>query len=300
MSVSTRTYTSLLGTAEAKFGSSFNPTTKRRFDALIYSAANNANDAYNVWECQIVFAEPRSIARGYIDFTEDSYSLYGAGTDAVNGLYVRNGVNNALPSYVLYASDGTTELYDLIWDGATDWQIVDSTTAAILYDITSADVTPPLTGWAVGTGIALSPKLIDITEMGTVMDININGKPYGNYWAVNKKYVVDSNGILLLGDLNGATVAFVTYKRSHTDIYGDGTAGTVSAIPSEWAEYMARYAARDLQLGAKIAGDNAAVVIGSREVDRALEDAIWRAESQNPEESISRRVTTYLSQNTTL
>jgi len=132
------------------------------------------------------------------------------------------------------------------------------------------------------------------------MDININGKPYGNYWAVNKKYVVDANGILLLGDLNGATVAFVTYKRSHTDIYGDGTAGTVSAIPSEWAEYMARYAARDLQLGAKIAGDNAAVVIGSREVDRALEDAIWRAESQNPEESISRRVTTYLSQNTTL
>jgi hypothetical protein len=300
MSQTTRTYEQLRLLCQAKLGGeTIDGTRQARFDALINAAARNAYDSWNFWPRFLVFAEPRSIARGYINYTEDSFKVYGAGTSAVNGLYVRNGTVNGKAAYRLYLSDGTTEAYSIEWDNSTDWQILDSSDN-IIYDITDASATPPLSGWAANTGAELPPLLVDLSEMGTILDVHVGNEPYGDYWSDRKKYICDGTGVRLLTNPREETVAYVTYKKNLTDVYGDGNGGTVSAIPNEWSEYMARYAARDIQVGEKVGGDNPSIVIGSREVERAYDDMLWREESQNIQESIGRRIMTHLATNTTL
>lgn len=299
MSLNTRTYDSLKLLAEAKNGHDYSDKELKRFDALINAAARNAYDSHNFWERFIVFAEPRSILRCTIDFTEDSFNVYGAGTDAVNGLYVRNGSTNTKARYTLFNSDGTTISHDMVWDGSTDWQILDPDDA-ILYDITDSSETPPLFGWESNTGDDPSPLLVELQEIETPLDIHFQGQPHGTMTSIRKKYLVTDRGIQLLSDGTGQTLAYVTYKKRLTDVYGDGTGGTVSDIPSEWAEYMARYAARDYQISQRQSNASPFAIIGSTEVERALEDQLWRLESQNVEETIGRRILTQLSTNNTL
>ena len=184
---------------------------------------------------------------------------------------------------------------------ATTWQILagagNSTFAenTLIYSNTSTADTPPLTGWVTETaGTALSPVLVDLADIGTVLDVNVGGEPYGYLWDARKKYFVDSTGIRILSNVNDDTIAYVTYKKELTDVYGDGTEGTVTDIPNEWSEYIARYAARDMA-ASELSGSELQGTVGMREVERAYDDMLWREESQNPEESIQRRVMTNLS-----
>lgn len=304
MSQTTRTYEQLRLLCQAKLGGeTIDGTRQARFDALINAAARNAYDSWNFWPRFLVFAEPRSIARGYINYTEDSFKVYGAGTDAVNGLYVRNGNSaDGKPAYTLYDSSGTA-LYTLQSISSSDWFIASGGVDSGLdgwYTIASSSDTPPLSGWSADSGAELPPLLVDLSEMGTILDVHVGNEPYGDYWSDRKKYICDGTGVRLLTNPREETVAYVTYKKNLTDVYGDGNGGTVSAIPNEWSEYMARYAARDIQVGEKVGGDNPSIVIGSREVERAYDDMLWREESQNIQESIGRRIMTHLATNTTL
>lgn len=299
MSLNTRTYESVKLLAEAKNGHDYSPKELPRFDALINAAAHNAYDSHNFWERFIVFAEPRTISRCTIDFTEDSYNAYGAGTEAANGLYVRNGDTNAKARYTIFDTDGTTELYDIIWNGSTDWQILNADDD-VLYSITDASETPPLSGWSVSTGESPTPLLVELQEIETPLDIHIQGQPHGTMTSIRKKYLVTDRGIQLLSNGTGQTLAYVTYKKRLTDVYGDGNGGTVSDIPAEWAEYMARYAARDYQVSQRQANASPFAIIGSTEVERALEDQLWRLESQNIEETIGRRILTQIATTNTL
>ena len=299
MSLNTRTYESLKLLAEAKNGHDYSTKELKRFDALINAAAQNAYESHNFWERFIVFAEPRTISRCIIDFTEDSFNVYGAGTEAANGLYVRNGTVNGKAAYTLYESDGTTALYDIEWDNSTDWQIL-SAADAVIYDTTDSSTTPPLTGWASNTGEDPSPLLVDLQEIETPLDIHFQGPPHGTMTSIRKKYLVTDRGIQLLSNGTGQKLAYVTYKKRLTDVYGDGQSGTVSDIPAEWAEYMARYAARDYQLSQRQANASPFAIIGSTEVERALEDQLWRLESQNIEETIGRRILTQIATTNTL
>ncbi len=299
MSLNTRTYESLKLLAEAKNGHDYSTKELKRFDALINAAAHNAYDSHNFWERFIVFAEPRTISRCTIDFTEDSYNVYGAGTEAANGLYVRNGSTNAKARYTLFDSDGTTISHDMVWDGSTDWQILD-VDDAIIYDTTDSSTTPPLSGWASNTGEDPSPLLVKLQEIETPLDIHFQGQPNGTMTSIRKKYLVTDRGIQLLSNGTGQTLAYVTYKKRLTDVYGDGNSGTVSDIPSEWAEYMARYAARDYQISQRQSNASPFAIIGSTEVERALEDQLWRLESQNIEETIGRRILTQIATTNTL
>ena len=52
----------------------------------------------------------------------------------------------------------------------------------------------------------------------------------------------DSNGIRVASNVTGTI--YVAYKKAWTDTYGNGESGTVSEVPSEWAEFMAYDAAR--------------------------------------------------------
>jgi hypothetical protein len=300
MALPTRTYETVRKLAEAKLGGmTIDGNRKDRFDAIINAAARNAYDAYNYWPRFLVYAEPRTISRNYISFSEDSFYVYGAGTDAANGLYVRNGSSSdGNPAYTKYDTDGTTALYNIWSLSNIRWYLtdvaIDTATFTALYSVPSNATAPPLTGWVASTGIAPAPVLVDLADMGTVLDVNVGGDPFGYLWDNNKKYFVDSTGVRILNNVNGETVAYVTYKKELDVVYGDGTGGTTSDIPNEWSEYMARYAAQAIS-ASELSGSELQGTVGFREVERAYDDMLWREESQNPEESIQRRVMTQLS-----
>ena len=94
---------------------------------------------------------------------EDSYVVSGAGANAVNGLYVRNGSSGGEPAYSLYAADGVTTIYNL-WaihfDGTeylwviTTTPIGDDVSINTVYNTGFVtNLTPPLTGWLINNAV---------------------------------------------------------------------------------------------------------------------------------------------------
>ncbi len=102
---------------------------------------------------------------------EDKYTVSGAGTEAVNGDYVRNGDSGGLPAFTLYESDGITEIYNLWAINSDDveylWVITstaigdNSISIDVLYDSGYvSDLTPPSSGWTVSGGAAPAPDVV--------------------------------------------------------------------------------------------------------------------------------------------
>lgn len=273
MAFKTRTWDDVMGLTSARAGVSFDADEKTRVAALINSAAKYIYDENRYWPRYLVL-EPRTVERGYIATTEDSYNVYGAGTAAVNGLYVRNGTVNTKAAYTLYDTDGTTALYDIEWDGATDWQIL-SAADAILYGISDASATPPLSGWAANTGESPAPIVQPLSEIDE----------YIGHWDGNKWQGGDPNRMAAYPDQNGIRVTtpqegtvYVAFKKTHTEIYGDGTGVTTSAIPAEWAEYMAYSAARSFR--ASQASQDGFNPIAIRDVENVLGQALVKVGKQ--------------------
>lgn len=284
---------------DAQCGGGLSTNAKARVQVLANLAARRIYDASKYWERYLVFGEPRTISRGFIPYSEDSFYVYGAGTEGVNGLYVRNGTINGKAAYRLYDSDGTTELYSIEWDNSSDWQLLD-VSDAVIYDITDSSATPPTSGWAVNTGTAPAPLLADVADIETVFDVTTNGAPLVSDSFNRKKFLCSDKGIEILDNNYDATQAYVTYKKKLSDTYGDGTGGTVSDIPAEFFDYMALYASRQFQISNRQGNSSPYAVIASREVDEALADQLQRIEDQNVEESIGRRIMTHLSTNNSL
>lgn len=306
MSLNTRTYDNILLLAEAKCGQEYNNADKIRFNSLINAAAQNAYDSHSFWERFIVFAEPRTVLRNTIAFTEDSYNVFGGGTSEANGLYVRNGEFDGVPAYSIINENGDViySLYRASPLGVIAWNISKGNPAEIsqfrMYNNLDVGDTPPSTGWVTQLGESPTPIVQALSEIETPLDVHLLGQPHGAISSIRKKYLVTSLGIQLLSNQTNQNIAYVTYKKRLSDVYGDGTNGTVSSIPSEWAEYMARYAARDYQIAQRQSNGSPYAIIGSSEVERALEDQLWRLESQNIEETIGRRILTQTSTNNSL
>ena len=109
MSLSSQTYSDLFAEVEALCGKSFTDVEARRVNRLLNLAARRAYRESVWWERYLVVSQPRTVSRGEIEFSEDSYQVYGAGTSEVNGLYVRNGDQNGFPAYTKYDSSGDAE-----------------------------------------------------------------------------------------------------------------------------------------------------------------------------------------------
>lgn len=295
MSLSTRTYDELKLQVEAMVGKDLTPKQVVRMNSNINLAAKRAYDRSKWWERFLIVAEPRTSSRGYVDFTEDSFHVYGAGTSGVDGLYVRNGTVNTKAAYRLYDSDGTTELYSIEWDGSTDWQLLDSSDN-IIYDITDSSTTPPTSGWAANTGTAPAPLLVDVAEIKTVIAIHAY-KNYGSDWSEQVEFAASSRGIYLTF-CQSLNPVYVTYKKVLTDRYGDGTGGTTSTIPEEWFYYMALYAARQQQITEQV-GDVGAG-IQSREVEEALLDELEKLEVQRTAAALNINRSSYRVSDTSL
>ena len=273
MALSTRTYQELEDLVLARAGATISDNSKARVKALANSAANIAYRSSPYWTRFLVL-EPRSLVRGYVDYTEDSCNVYGAGTGTVNGLYVRNGTTFSQPKYTKYDSDGTTVLYDLqAGNGSgTQWEIVDADSTVVYSYNSTATATPPETGW---TGSDVAPI---VQLLGTIDEVHgiWDGAKWQGANPQDVGFYPDQNGIRVTCTDN--ETVYVAYKKDFTDTYGDGTGGSTNLIPSEWFEFMAYHAAFSYQRAEMVQVDT--LTIAQRDVQARLDEELLKLSRQ--------------------
>jgi len=167
MAINTRTWAEAIGLTQARAGASFAGGTElTNVGFLLNSAARTIYDESRWWE-RFLVVEPRTVERGYVNYTEDSYNVFGAGTSDANGLYVRDGNSvDGNPLYSLYGDDGT-KTHILESSGNVAWAIQNVATTEILYSIGSTSTTPPEMGWVVDTdGEEPAPLVQPLSEIG--------------------------------------------------------------------------------------------------------------------------------------
>ena len=293
MAQRTRTWSDLVNVAQSRIGLTLEGEDLTRLGWLLNSAASILYEDNPYWERWLVL-EPRTVERGYIAYDEDSYNVYGAGTSEVNGLYVRNGNSlDGAPAYTLYDTDGVTELYNLYRAASLVWAITDGpfdgSGTPYYTNLNSPQDTPPELGWgATGDGEEPAPIVQATSEIGEYIG-HWNGAVFTCSGSTAGTAYPDQNGIRVT-NCNHGDVAYVAFKKSHIDIYGDGTEGTVSDIPSEFFEFMAMHAARSWKASQ---GEQS---IALADVQTVKDQALLKISRQGINDNIARRFRTYYGQ----
>lgn len=282
MAQNTRTWAEAVGLTQARAGASFAAGTElTNIGFLLNSAARTIYDESRWWE-RFLIVEPRTVERGYVSYTEDSYNVYGAGTTGANGLYVRNGSSvDTNPKYTMYKDD--VEVYQITSTAGSLWAIQDAVSGDILYSSVGG-ATVPEGAWTVETdGDSPAPIVQALSEIGEYI-----GHWDGELWTCadsqRGQAYLDHNGIKIANCNHGDTV-YVAYKKAFTDTYGDGENGTVSNIPSEWVEFMSYDAAR--AYAASQGNQDGYNPVAIRDVDRAMERALMKVSRQGINETIA-------------
>ena len=94
----------------------------------------------------------------------------------------------------------------------------------------------------------------------------------------------DQNGIRIANCDHGTTV-YMAYKKAWTGTFGDGEAGTIAAIPTEWTEFMSYDAARAYKASHGVEGGFNPIAL--RDVDNALQRALMKVSRQGINETIA-------------
>jgi len=291
MAQNTKTWDSLVALVEARVGHGLSDSELKRVGSLANSAALTLYDETPWWERFLVL-EPRTVERGYVQFTEDSYNVYGAGTEEVNGLYVRNGNSaDGNPAYTLYDSDGTTAKYN-IWSLTNSVWYLSSTDIDVsfggefAYSVASPTASPPESGWLIRTeGESPAPIVQPLSEIGEYIG-HWNGAVFTCAGATAGTAYPDQNGIRIT-NCNASDVVYVAFKKTLDGTYGDGEAGTVSDIPAEWFNFMA------LQTASAWDGSQERPTVRVKDIDRAWDQALLKINRQGIYNNIASRFRTY-------
>ena len=294
MAKNTKTWDALTGLVQSRLGHDLSDKDLARVGYLANSAATMLYDENPWWERFLVL-EPRTVLRGYVDYTEDSYNVYGAGTTEVNGLYIRNGVSaDGNAAYTLYESDGVTAIYNLWSSTNTKWIItsdpVDAFVFLSVYGVDSTSTTPPSTGWTniASSGEAPAPIVQALSEIGEYIG-HWNGAVFQCAGATPGTAYPDQDGIRIT-NCNDGDVVYMAFKKTQDDVYGDGESGTVSDIPAEWFNYMG------LQTASAWDGAQDRPTVRVKDIDRAWDQALLKINRQGIYNSIAQRFRTYYGQ----
>ena len=290
MAQNTRTWGNLISTIEARLGRSLEGNDLTRIQYLINSSALMLFDENLFWERFLVL-EPRSVKRGYVDYTEDSYNVFGAGTSEANGLYVQNGEFDGVPAYSIINENGDViySLYRASPLGVTAWNISNGNPAEIstfrMYNNSDVGDTPPLTGWVTQLGESPTPIVQALSEIGEYI-----GHWNGAKWNCSSPHAgtayPDQNGIRITDCLE-ESIVYMAFKKTHSEQYGDGTNGTVDVIPVEWFNYIA------LQSAAAFEGSEERPTIRVKDIDKAWDQALLKISRQGIYNNIAQRFRSY-------
>lgn len=302
MAQNTRPWNELIGLASARCGFAPN-NNSNEIERLGFLANSAARQLYfeNPWWERFLVLEPRTVTRGYVDYSEDSYNIFGAGTSDVNGLYVRDNTptTEGKPSYKLH-DDGDSVRY--LWADSGAWYISTELDAigsdGVIYVNESTSDTPPENGWSTtsvdldATGESPAPIVQKLSEIGEYIGHWAGAKWSGANPKMGTAYP-DQNGIRIT-ESNSDGIVYMAFKKSFDTTYGDGTGGTVSDVPSEWFEFMAYSAARSLLQTNRNQDSFQAIAIS--EVERVREQALLKINRQGIYKTIAQRFRTYYNQ----
>jgi hypothetical protein len=280
MAFKTRTWDDVLGLTEARSGNAFSSTEKTRVGHLINSAAKYIYEESRYWSRFLVL-EPRMVERGYIAFTEDSLNVYGAGAEEVNGLYVLSGEEFNSHSvwkkvdedyYIRRETHGEHNTWHLVQASSATAPTADK----YFYSDGHGGLVPDESGWSVDDdGVSPTP----ISQATSEIDEYIghwDGAKWQGSDPMQMSAYLDQNGIRVTQPQDG--LVYVAFKKTFTDVLGDGTGGTVADIPAEWAEYISYSAARAYR--ASQAQPDGYNPIALRDVDNVLGQALIKVGKQ--------------------
>ena len=288
MAQNTKTWDALTGLVQSRLGHDLSDKDLARVGYLANSAATMLYDENPWWERFLVL-EPRTVLRGYVDYTEDSYNVYGAGTTEANGLYVRNGNSDGVPAYSIFVESVAV---GSIWRDGSQWwmaggDVGDYTLSYYYVDGAESD-TPPTSGWDIEDGEAPAPIVQALSEIGEYIG-HWNGAVFQCAGATPGTAYPDQNGIRIT-NCNDGDVVYMAFKKTQDDVYGDGESGTVSDIPAEWFNYMG------LQTASAWDGAQDRPTVRVKDIDRAWDQALLKINRQGIYNNIALRFRTYYGQ----
>lgn len=279
-------------------------------DTLLLSLANfrlrTAYDTTDAWPRYLISYEPRTMNNQVIPLTEDAFYIFGAGTTAVDGLFTLNGTENSVAAYTHYDTDGSTELYSLIYSGSgTTWNIIAGAPDAggsALYSNDDADnsdsgtssATIAETDWSVGTGTADAPVVRDLSDIGHFMRIHRTRAFYSDS-AVEYDFSVQADGAHVLNPVSSTeSIVWCTYKKRLTELTSlDGDAAlSLSEVPQELLNYVAYGTYADF-LG--MDGQDQKSMLRSQMADKYLDQELSKPDVVMNNNTVRQRFRTHLS-----
>ena len=101
--------------------------------------------------------------------------------------------------------------------------------------------------------------------------------PFASASAQEFDFYVGSTGATLIAGSLDPSVAFVTYKKQWTDVYGDGSSGTTILVPDEWFEYLVHGVYADYM---RAEGQQEKAALADQEANEKLQDELIRLDEQ--------------------
>ena len=304
MSLRTRSWEKVIALAKAKAGGGTTDADNDTLQLFINAAVRTLID-YSPYWTRLLCLQQRSVINGVVPMSEDAYEVKGAGLEFLNGLYIRepNGLEiDGRPVYVISTADLENDpddkIYVIAWDFSR-WLIADNNTGEF-YQNTSQSITPPEEGWEpTQFGELPIPQVSQLKDIDEVIEVwsgpkwregGTSNQDYRGSTGVTKEgWYLDASGIRLTRP--ETDTVFVGFKRDFNEEFGDGTGGTVSDIPYEWADYIAYHAARSLQDTQRSAGDFAGIAL--RQIDEIRDSQLLLLNRANAMQVLKNYFNTY-------
>ena len=288
-------------------------------DTKMLSLANRRfYEAYQstpMWPRYLLSAQPRTITNQIVSFTQDGFHVLGAGTTAINGLYIKNdALTNSTVSYTKFDTDDTTALYSLIYSGsATTYHIITgaaSSGGAIQYinttstnseSGTTSDATISETGWTVDNGTSPAPSVRDLSDVQEFMRMH-RAQPFLNNSSVEFDFFVQADGAHVMNvSSDNDTSIFVTYKKQITpayistwDLNSSGTAALddITLIPNEFFHYIAHATYADFL---RMDGQHDKAILEEQTAEKYLANELEKTDQIMNNNTVKKRFHTYVS-----
>jgi hypothetical protein len=268
-----------------------------------------------MWPRYLLSAQPRTITNQIVSFTQDGFHVLGAGTTAVNGLYIKNdAVTNSTVSYTKFDTDDTTALYSLIYSNSgTTWNLIAGAASAggatqyVNAATTNSgsgveeDATISETNWTVDNGTSPAPSVRDLSAVQEFMRFH-RAQPFLNNSSVEFDFFLQADGAHVMNvSSDNDTAIYVTYKKQITpayistwDLNSSGTAALndITLIPNEFFHYIAHATYADFL---RMDGQHDKALIEEQTAEKYLANELEKTDQIMNNNTVRKRFHTYVS-----
>jgi len=268
-----------------------------------------------MWPRYLLSAQPRTITNQIVPFTQDGFHVLGAGTTAVNGLYIKNSsLTNSTVSYTKFDTDDTTALYSLIYSSsATTWNLIAgaagdggatqyaNTTSTNSSSGVEEDATISETGWTVSSGDSPAPSVRDLSAVQEFMRFH-RAQPFLNNSSVEFDFFLQADGAHVMNvSSDNDTAIYVTYKKQITPAYistwdlnsaKTAALNDVTLIPNEFFHYIAHATYADFL---RMDGQHDKALVEEQTAEKYLANELEKTDQIMNNNTVRKRFHTYVS-----